>query len=106
MNLFASLDVWSHLYLLACLVIVVRLLTFRRGDSRHRYGLAWAAWLVIVVCAASAAKILVGMQPPPDPLQTLLTLAVAVLSLVYRGDLAHLCRAGASLCRWLRERVS
>lgn len=83
---------WSLLTFAACAVIVVRLLTFRRGSSRHRPSLAWASWLTIAGATAMAVKITTGLRPPPGPLEALAAVALAILLLIHRGDLAHLLR--------------
>jgi len=84
---------WSLLTFAACAVIVVRLLTFRRGASRHRPGLAWASWLTIAGATAVAIKIAAGLRPPPGPLEACGAVVLAVLLLIHRGDLAHLIRS-------------
>ena len=84
---------WPLVQCVACIVIVGRLLTFRRRASRHRHAVAWMAWLLIVACTATAVKLVVGIRPPPGPLEALLTLGVAVLVLIHRGNLAHVVRA-------------
>ena len=70
---FALFGVWPLVQLVACLVIVLRLLTFRRGASRHRHGVAWVAWWLIVVCTITAVKLLCGVRPPPGPWEALAT---------------------------------
>jgi len=87
-----ELSPWSLLTFAACAVIVVRLLTFRRGRSRHRPSLAWASWLMIAGATAMAVKIAAGLRPPPGPLEALAAVVLAVLLLIHRGDLAHLLR--------------
>lgn len=97
-------DVWPMVQLMACLVIVLRLLTFRRGDSRHRHGMAWLAWTYIVICTATAVKLVCGIRPPPGPAEAMLTVALAVLLLVHRGNLAHVLRAPQALLAWIVRR--
>ena len=99
-----SLGFWPLVQLVACLVIVLRLLTFRRGVSRHRHGIAWAAWVLIVACTATAVKLLCGVRPPPGPLEALLTVVLALLVLIHRGNLAHLLRAPRSWFAWIVRR--
>lgn len=101
---FALMGVWPLVQLMACLVIVLRLLTFRRGTSRHRHGMAWAAWLVIVACTATAVKLMFGIRPPPGPLEALLTVVIAVLVLIHRGNLAHVVRAPRAWISWIWRR--
>lgn len=101
---FALIGFWPLVQFVACLGIALRLLTFRRGDSRHRHGIAWSAWLVIVACATTVVKLLCGIRPPPGPLEALLTLAVAILLLIHRGNLAHMLRAPRAWFAWIWRR--
>jgi len=89
----ALMGFWPLVQFVACGAIVMRLVTFRRGASRHRHGMAWLAWAYIVACTATAVKLICGIRPPPGPLEALLTVALAVLVLIHRGNLAHLLRA-------------
>ncbi|HKT28795.1 phage holin family protein [Dyella sp.] len=101
---FALIGVWSLLQLMACLVIVLRLLTFRRGHSRHRHAIAWASWLLVVACTTTAVKLLCGIRPPPGPLEALLTVALAILLVIHRGNLAHVLRAPRAWLAWIWRR--
>jgi uncharacterized protein YhhL (DUF1145 family) len=98
------IGVWSLVQLLACAVIVLRLLTFRRGLSRHRHGIAWVAWLLVVACTATAVKLVCGIRPPPGPLEALLTVVMAVLVLIHRGNLAHVLRSPRAWFAWVWRR--
>ena len=102
--LIARMDIWPLVQLVACLVIVLRLLTFRRGISRHRHGVAWSAWIVIVACTTTVVKLLCGIRPPPGPLEALLTVVIAVLLLIHRGNLAHVLRAPRAWLAWIWRR--
>jgi uncharacterized membrane protein YhaH (DUF805 family) len=93
------LSVWSLIVLLACLVSIVRLLTFRRGHSRHRSGYAWLSWIYVVLATASAVKIACGVRPPPGPVEAIACAAVAIVMLIHHGNLAH-------LHRWLGEVIA
>jgi hypothetical protein len=99
-----ALGFWPLVQLVACLVIVLRLLTFRRGVSRHRHGIAWIAWVLIVACTATAVKLVCGIRPPPGPWEALLTLAIAIGLLIHRGNLAHLLRAPRAWFAWIVRR--
>jgi hypothetical protein len=101
---FALLGVWPFVQWVACVAIVLRVLTFRRGNSSHRHGIAWLAWLLVVGCTATAVKLLCGIRPPPGPLEALLTVAIAVLVLIHRGNLAHVLRAPRAWLAWIRRR--
>jgi hypothetical protein len=101
---FALFGVWPLVQLLACIAIVLRLSTFRRGTSRHRHGVAWVAWLVIVACTTTAVKLLCGIRPPPGPWEALLTVAIALLVVIHRGNLAHALRAPRAWLAWIWRR--
>lgn len=75
----------------AALVVIARLLTFRRRAGRYRPGVAVAAWLIIVVttCAAFLAT------PSSDVARWLIALAIVALAIgLIRtgGNVAHLIR--------------
>lgn len=77
----------------AALVIIVRLLTFRRRGGRHRQGVALVAWLV--ACANVALIIKLPELVLPTPVTVLLALFLitfAILLLHTGGNLAHLLR--------------
>jgi hypothetical protein len=93
------LPIWSLIVLLSCMVSIVRLLTFRRGDSRHRSSYAWLSWIYVVLATASAVKIACGVRPPPGPVEAIACAAVAILLLIHHGNLAH-------LHRWLGDVVA
>jgi Putative 3TM holin, Phage_holin_3 len=87
---------WSFITVLACIAIVVRLLTYRRGDAKHRHAWAWVSWLYIAGCTLSAVKVALGVRPPPGPAEALLCAAAAAAFLYHRGNLAHAHRALAA----------
>lgn len=101
---FALIGFWPFVQFMACLVIALRLLTFRRGTSRHRHCVAWSAWIVIVACTITAVKLLCGIRPPPGPLEATLTVMITVPVLVHRGNLAHVLRAPRAWLAWIWRR--
>jgi hypothetical protein len=101
---FVPFGVWPLVQFIACVVIVLRLLTFRRGTSRHRHAVAWMSWIVIVACTATAVKLVCGIRPPSGPLEALLTVVIAVLLLIHRGNLAHVLRAPRAWFAWIGRR--
>ncbi|WP_447555698.1 phage holin family protein [Vreelandella sp. EE22] len=75
----------------AALVVVIRLLTFRRRDGRYRPGIALAAWLIVVATTCLA----IFGPAPGDPARwiiamTLVALAIGLLRT--GGNVAHLIR--------------
>jgi hypothetical protein len=105
MSLLVSSNLWPLVQALACLVIAGRLALYRRGVSRHRRGIAWLAWLLVVACLMTAVKLLCGVRPPPGPLEALLSVALAVLVVAHRGDLAHVLRSVSLTLRAMRGRA-
>jgi hypothetical protein len=91
-NLTGAWNVWSLVMLVACLVSVGRLLTFRRGTSKHRIGYAALSWLIVSALTAVAVKLAFGIQPPPGPVEAFGVAAFAFGICRHRGDLAHLLR--------------
>lgn len=74
--------------LIAALVIILRLLTFRRRGSRYRPGIGVAAWASIAACAVAIAEVL-ATGAPRDAWLTILLPAFAVMLLLAGGNLAH-----------------
>lgn len=101
---FALIGVWPLVQLVACLVMALRLVTFRRGASRHRHGVAWLSWWLIVVCTITSVKLLCGVRPPPGPLEASVTAVFAIVLLIHRGNLAHVLRAPRTWLAWLWRR--
>jgi predicted membrane channel-forming protein YqfA (hemolysin III family) len=89
---FLHFNLWAMLTFLACVAMVVRLLTFRRHDSRHRAFYAWMAWVWVVSFTMTVVKLLCGIQPPPGPVQAIATWLLFGLLAFHRGNLAHLVR--------------
>ncbi|WP_046079997.1 phage holin family protein [Halomonas sp. HG01] len=77
--------------LIAALVIILRLITYRRGGSRYRPGIGVAAWASIAACAVAIAEVLATGAPRVGWLAILLP-AFAVMLLLAGGNLAHLLR--------------
>lgn len=83
---------WSLVMLASCVAGALRLVTFRRGPSRHRVAYAWLSWLLVVGMTATAAKVAFGVKPPPGAWESL-AIATAVYRLfAHQGNLAHLLR--------------
>ncbi|WP_417329575.1 phage holin family protein [Halomonas cupida] len=78
------------LAVVATLVIIVRLLTFRRRGCRHRPAVAFAAWGVIAISTATLERLLTGTTGAWW--LTALLVAIAVLVIRAGGNLADLVR--------------
>lgn len=76
---------------LAALVIIARLLTYHRGASRHRPGIALVAWVLIVIATCIAFY-----GPPPGelvrPITTIAMVWLAIALVHTGGNVARLGR--------------
>ena len=75
----------------AALVVVARLITFRREGGRYHPGVSFAAWLIIVAMPIAA----VYGPPVPELARWLIALAMVALAIgLIRtgGNVAHLIR--------------
>ncbi len=77
--------------LIAALLIILRLLTYRRRGRRYRPGVGVAAWACIAGCTVVIDRILATGSPGSAWLVCLLPLAATHL-LMTGGNLAHLFR--------------
>ncbi|WP_181872779.1 phage holin family protein [Billgrantia montanilacus] len=74
---------------IAALVIIARIITFRRNGSRYRPGVAFLAWLAVAACTWIAVRIIAAGEPEAWWLALVLA-ALAALVLRCRGNLAHI----------------
>nr|WP_300999733.1 phage holin family protein [Halomonas sp.] len=74
---------------IAALVIIARILTFRRNGSRYRPGVSLIAWLAVAACTWIAVRIIAAGEPEAWWLALLLA-GTAALVLRAGGNLAHL----------------
>ena len=75
----------------AALVIIARLITFRRQGGRYRPGVSFAAWLIIVAMPVAA----VYGPPVPELARWLIAAAMVALAVALirtGGNVAHLIR--------------
>lgn len=77
----------------ACALIALRLLAFRRGENEHHYGAAIFAFLIIATSGTVVIHLLLGIYTDVDPAETLFNLTLCIGLFVAKGDikrLAHL----------------
>ena len=91
-TLHGAYNVWSVVLFISAGVAALRLVTFRRGPSRHRQAYAWLSWLLVVGFTATAVKVVFGVKPPPGPVESLAMAVAAWRFIHYQGNLAHLVR--------------
>lgn len=87
-----GVSICSIVMLLSSLLATWRLLTFRRGDSRHRQAYAWLSWILVIALSATAAKLVFGIKPPPGPVESLAVAWFAWRMHRHKGNLAHYAR--------------
>jgi low temperature requirement protein LtrA len=73
-----------------CAVIVIRLTTYCRIKGRHSPLAAWFAYLVIVACGSVIIRILTGSYSHGNWSETLINLAMCILVLRSRGNIARI----------------
>jgi len=89
-----SLLTWATDVLL--MVIACRLLTFRRGASRHRWGVALYTWLMLVAFATVIVGHLTGTRAPASIVDLVIAMLVCHLVFRHRGNVAHMLRGHRS----------
>ncbi|TCW81005.1 hypothetical protein C5O80_22755 [Burkholderia sp. SRS-46] len=78
--------------LAAHLVVIVRVLTYRKNGARHRSHVAWAAWLIVAISGGSAIELLIHPQPAGF-YQATQALLLALIVHLARGNVARLMRS-------------
>jgi uncharacterized membrane protein len=76
----------------ACGLIAVRLLMYRRHGAVHRMVGAWFAYALIVACAAVVIRVVTGHYPFADWAETLINLTLCAAVYTARGNVMHLFR--------------
>jgi hypothetical protein len=92
---------WSLLLFVASTAASLRLVTFRRGPSRHRFAYAWLSWILVVALVGTAVKIAFGVKPPPGAIESIAVALFAWRLFAHQGNLAHLLRSIGATCRRL-----
>lgn len=77
---------------ITCFLIAARLLTFKRGISRHsRIGSAFA-YVLIVACAAVTIRIIAGSYEKADLAETIINITLCISLLLSKGNVMHIFR--------------
>lgn len=86
------LQLVNSLAAIACLLIVVRLITFKKGDKRYRFFISLVAWLIINASVSVVLwLIFAGFTSIfPALLVTAFLYAVAIKLIACRGNVAAL----------------
>ena len=73
-----------------CTVIVVVLMFYQRGDSRHRPAISLLAYIIVLVYATVPFRYLFGLYQQSHWLVVLVNVLICVLILRSRGNVARL----------------
>jgi hypothetical protein len=84
-----------NLNAIVCFLIVIRLMTYRRGNSRHRPVAAWFAYVLIVACAAVFLRIVTGSYHKADWAETLINVIMCASLFAAKGNVMRLIGGGS-----------
>lgn len=84
-----------NLNAIVCFLIVIRLMTYRRGNSRHRPVAAWFAYALIVACAAVFLRIVTGSYHKADWAETLINVIMCASLFAAKGNVMRLIGGGS-----------
>lgn len=76
-----------------CAVIVLALMFYQRGGSRHRPGISVLAYLMVLVYASIPFRFLFGLYESSHWLVVLANILICVAVLWFRGNVARLVDA-------------
>ena len=79
-----------------CMLIIVRLFTYRRRGAQHRAPGSWLAYVLMVACAAVVVRIIFGQYTSADWAETLLNITLCASIYAARGNVMHIFRGPAS----------
>lgn len=75
---------------IACILICVRLLMFRRAGRRYRFGVSLLAWLLIASSGSAALDILLHGAARITWGEAGIAGVLCVLTFIARGNVAHI----------------
>lgn len=75
-----------------CAITAIRLLTFRRGPSKHNSFMALTAWALTVATGAVTIRVVTGEYFHTDWTEVLINLLLCIAVLRTRGNVGHLLR--------------
>ncbi|WP_051916849.1 MULTISPECIES: phage holin family protein [unclassified Serratia (in: enterobacteria)] len=77
---------------IACGLIALRLLAFRRGKKNHDYCAAFFAFVIIAASGTVAIRLALGVYDEVDPAEALLNVALCIGVFAVRGNIKLLVR--------------
>ncbi|AHG21266.1 hypothetical protein Z042_17905 [Chania multitudinisentens RB-25] len=75
---------------IACGLISLRLLAFRRGNNEHDYGTAIFAFCIIAASGTVAIRLALGVYDEVDPAEALLNVALCIGVFAVKGNIKQL----------------
>lgn len=85
-----SYDLLQMINALLCGVIVLRLLTYRRGNATHKPAASWLAYGIIVICASVPIRVTYGYHVSTDWADLLIKVLLCGAVLKTRGNVMQL----------------
>ena len=82
-----------------CMAICIRIVTFRREESRYRVGVSLLAWALAASTGCEALAALLGLYQTNSPFILLILLVLCVLVFRAQGNVAKIVRIERSE-RW------
>lgn len=73
-----------------CLLIIFRIITYRRNGAQHRPHAAWFAWLLLVACFAVVVRTLTGHYPRADWAEFLINVSLLIAVCAASGNVNKL----------------
>ncbi|WP_395491091.1 phage holin family protein [Cedecea davisae] len=89
-------DPWTTFNALICAVIAIRVLTFRRGESRHRRWGGILAYVLIFISASIPVRTVLGDYPQADWSEVILNAVMMVAVLLTRGNVVQIFKVTRS----------
>ena len=83
-------DFYAQFNALICALIVIVLMFYRRGDTRHRPAISLLAYLIVLIWASVPLGFLFGLPASPHGLVIAGNAIFCALLLRHKGNLARL----------------
>lgn len=77
---------------IVCILIAIRIFTFRRGQSRHSWVGSSFAYVLLVACIAIVVRIITGEYTKADLAETTINLTLCISLYQSRGNVMHIFR--------------
>lgn len=74
----------------ACTLIALRLLVFRRGENKHHYGTAIFAFCMIAASGTVAIRLALGVYAEVDPAEALFNATLCIGVFLVKGNIKRM----------------